>query len=94
MLPEFRKPLYWLLFSISGPIIGKQVDVALLLNTRCHAALPELITHALSNSYNTGWSALPDMYALAVGRCAPSSVMRTYQAMHSSLCYNYYITGH
>jgi len=44
MLPEFRKPLNWLSFSISGPIIGKQVDVVLLLKTRCHAAL---ITHAL-----------------------------------------------
>ena len=42
-------------------------------------------------SCNTGSRALPDMYALAFGRCAPSSVVCTHQAMHSSLCYNYYI---
>ena len=41
-------------------------------------------------SYNTGTRALPDIYALAFGRCAPSGVVRIYQAKHSCLCYNYY----
>ena len=31
------------------------------------------------------------MSALALGSCAPSGVVRTYQAMHSCLCYNYYL---
>ena len=30
-----------------------------------------LSTWLISNSYNTGKSALPDIYALALGRCAP-----------------------
>ena len=42
-------------------------------------------------SYNTGTRALPDIYALALGRCAPSGIVRIYQAKHSCLCYNYYI---
>ena len=42
-------------------------------------------------SYNTGTRALPDIYALALGRCATSGVMRIYQAKHSCLCYNLYI---
>ena len=41
--------------------------------------------------YNTGTRALPDMYALALGRCAPSGIVHIYQAKHSCLCYNYYI---
>ena len=41
--------------------------------------------------YNTGTRALPDMYALALGRCAPSGIVHIYQAMHSCLCYNLYI---
>ena len=32
------------------------------------------------------------MSALALGRCAPSGVVRTYQAMHSCLCYNHYMS--
>ena len=44
-------------------------------------------------SYNTGTSALPDIYALALGRCEPLGVMRIYQAKHSCLCYNLYITS-
>jgi len=32
------------------------------------------------------------MYALALGRCAPSGIVRTYQVMHTCLCYNYYIS--
>ena len=31
------------------------------------------------------------MSALALGRCAPSGIVRTYQAMDSSLCYNLYM---
>ena len=42
-------------------------------------------------SYNTGTRALPDIYALALGRCAPSGIVRIYQAKHSCLCYNYYL---
>ena len=42
-------------------------------------------------SYNTGTRALPDIYALALRRCAPSGIVRIYQAKHSCLCYNYYI---
>ena len=34
---------------------------------------------------------MPDIYALALGRCAPSGVVRIYQAKHSCLCYNLYI---
>ena len=45
-------------------------------------------------SYNTGTRALPDIYALALGRCAPSGIVRIYQAKHSCLCYNYYIYRH
>ena len=43
-------------------------------------------------SYNTGTRALPDIYALALGRCAPSGIMHIYQAKHSCLCYNLYIS--
>ena len=39
-------------------------------------------------SYNTGTRALPDIYALALGRCVPLGIMHIYQAMHSCLCYN------
>ena len=39
-------------------------------------------------SYNTGTRALPDIYALALGR---SGIVRIYQAKHSCLCYNYYL---
>ena len=42
-------------------------------------------------SYNTGTRALPDIYALALGHCAPSGVVRIYQAKHSYLCYNFYV---
>ena len=42
-------------------------------------------------TYNTGTRALPDIYALALGRCVPWGVVRIYQAKHSCLCYNYYI---
>ena len=42
-------------------------------------------------SYNTGTRALPDIYALALGRCMPSGIVHIYQAMHSCLCYNLYI---
>ena len=42
-------------------------------------------------SYNTGTRALPDIYALALGRCAPSGIVHIYQATHSCLCYNLYI---
>ena len=42
-------------------------------------------------SYNTGTHALPDIYALALGRCAPSGIVRIYQATQSCLCYNIYI---
>ena len=42
-------------------------------------------------SYNTGIRALPDIYALALGRCAPSGIVHIYQATHSCLCYNLYI---
>ena len=31
-------------------------------------------------SYNTGTCALPDIYALALGRCAPSGIVHIYQA--------------
>ena len=42
-------------------------------------------------SYNTGTCALPDIYALALGRCAPSGIVHIYQATHSCLCYNLYL---
>ena len=42
-------------------------------------------------SYNTGTRALPDIYALALGRCAPLGIVHIYQAKHSYLCYNLYI---
>ena len=42
-------------------------------------------------SYNTGTCALPDTYALALGRCVPSGTVHIYQAKHSCLCYNLYI---
>ena len=42
-------------------------------------------------SYNIDTPALPDIYALALGRCAPSGIMRIYQTKHSCLCYNLYI---
>ena len=42
-------------------------------------------------SCNTGAHALPDMSALALGHCA-LGLVRTYQAMHSCLCYNYYMS--
>ena len=45
-------------------------------------------------SYNTGKSALLDIYALALGRCVPSGVMHIYQEKHSCLCYNFYIYTH
>jgi len=32
------------------------------------------------------------MYALTLARCAPLGIVRTYQAMHTCLCYNYYIS--
>ena len=34
---------------------------------------------------------MPDIYAIALGRCAPSGVLHIYQAKHSCLCYNLYI---
>ena len=41
--------------------------------------------------YNTsGWD-LPDISALALGRCAPSGVVRIYLANPFLLCYNIYI---
>ena len=49
------------------------------------------VPEVLHISCNTGTRALPDMSALALRRCAPSGVVRTYQAMHSCLCYNYYM---
>ena len=42
-------------------------------------------------SYNTGTRALPDIYALALGCCTPSGIVRIYQAKHSCLCYNLYM---
>ena len=42
-------------------------------------------------SYNTGTRALPDIYALILGRYAPSDIVHIYQAMHSCLCYNLYM---
>ena len=42
-------------------------------------------------SYNTGTRALPDIYALILGRYAPSGIVHIYQAMHSCLCYNLYM---
>ena len=36
---------------------------------------------------------LPDISALALGRCAPSGVVRIYQANHSCPCYNYHINS-
>ena len=42
-------------------------------------------------SYNTGTHALPDIYALALGRCAPSGIVHIYQATHSCLNYSFYI---
>ena len=42
-------------------------------------------------SYNTDTCALPDIYALALGRCAPLGIVHIYQATHSCLCYNLYI---
>ena len=30
------------------------------------------------------------MSAVALGHCVPSRIVRTYQVMHSCLCYNYY----
>ena len=44
-----------------------------------------------NNSYNTGTRTLPDIYALALGRCVPSGIVRIYQAKHPCLCYNLYI---
>ena len=41
-------------------------------------------------SYNTGTRALPDIYALALGRCVPLGIVHIYQAKHSCLCYNLY----
>ena len=41
--------------------------------------------------YNTGTRALPDIYALALGRYASSGIVHIYQATHSCLCYNLYI---
>ena len=32
--------------------------------------------------------ALPDVCALALGRCAPSGIVRTYQVMHDLQCCN------
>ena len=59
------------------------------------------VPEVLHISYNTGTRALPDIYALALGRAAPSGVVRIYQrargrvriyqAKHSCLCYNLYI---
>ena len=37
-------------------------------------------------TYNTGARALPDIYALALGHCAPSGIMHIYQAKYSCLC--------
>ena len=45
-------------------------------------------------SYNTGTRALPDIYALALGCCVPSGIVHIYQAKHSSLCYNLYMSFH
>ena len=42
-------------------------------------------------SYNTAGRDLPDIYALALGRCAPLGVVRIYLANPSLLCYNLYI---
>ena len=41
--------------------------------------------------YNTAGRDLPDIYALALGRCAPSGIVRIYQANPSLLCYNIYL---
>ena len=39
-------------------------------------------------SYNTGTRVLPDIYALALRRCAPLGIVHIYQATYSCLCYN------
>ena len=54
-------------------------------------AINFIVPEVLHISCNTGTCALPDMSALALGCCAPSGIVRRYQAMHSCLCYNYYI---
>ena len=41
--------------------------------------------------YNTESRDLPDIYALTLGHCAPSDIVRIYQANPSLLCYNIYI---
>ena len=41
-------------------------------------------------SYNTAGRDFPDIYALALGRCAPSGIVRIYLANPSLLCYNLY----
>ena len=44
-------------------------------------------------SYNTGTHALPDIYTLTLGCCAPLGIVHIYQAKHSCLCYNLYINN-
>ena len=51
--------------------------------------------------YNTGTCALPDIYALTLGRCTPSGIVCIYQVKHSShiwygtleKCYQYTVCG-
>ena len=42
-------------------------------------------------SYNTAGRDFPDIYALALGHCVPSGVVRIYPANPSLLCYNLYM---
>ena len=58
----------------------------------CHKAWADFrVPEVEYISYNTGTCALPDIYALVLGRCAPSGIVHIYQAKHPCLCYNLYI---
>jgi len=74
-------------------------SINVIIKSHNHKSYPPLFKARILESkmtyisYNTGTRALPDISALALGCCAPSGVVRIYQAKHSCLCYNYYISS-